>query len=69
MNEQKIISSEFPCESRYVTVNNFKIHYVEAGSNDPLLSFFIRERLIFLEKSFLRHKFFKPVKSRFFERF
>jgi len=32
MNKSQIISSEFPYESRYVTVNNLKIHYVEAGT-------------------------------------
>ncbi|MEQ8221894.1 MAG: alpha/beta fold hydrolase [Candidatus Eremiobacterota bacterium] len=35
MNKNQIISSEFPYESRYVTVNNFKIHYVEEGTGDP----------------------------------
>lgn len=35
MDKKQIISSEFPYESRYVTVNNVKIHYVEAGTGDP----------------------------------
>ncbi|MEQ8190896.1 MAG: haloalkane dehalogenase [Candidatus Eremiobacterota bacterium] len=35
MNKSQIISSDFPYESRYVTVNNLKIHYVEAGTGEP----------------------------------
>lgn len=30
-------SSDFPFESRYVTVNGSKMHYVEQGSGDPIL--------------------------------
>lgn len=35
MKTQRTISSDFPYESRYITVQGFKIHYVESGTRDP----------------------------------
>ena len=34
---EKNISSDFPFESRYVTVNDAEIHYIEQGEGDPIL--------------------------------
>lgn len=34
---EKNISSEFPFESRFVTVNGSKMHYVETGSGTPIV--------------------------------
>ncbi len=36
MNKAKI-SSEFPFKSKYIEVNDSKIHYVEEGTGDPIL--------------------------------
>ncbi|MDW3646354.1 MAG: haloalkane dehalogenase [Bacteroidia bacterium] len=33
----KVISSDFPFESKYLEVKGSKIHYVEEGSGDPIL--------------------------------
>lgn len=35
MEAQSQISVDFPYESKYVTVNNIKLHYVDAGTNTP----------------------------------
>ncbi|MEN6609346.1 MAG: haloalkane dehalogenase [Methanoregulaceae archaeon] len=35
MSSQQTISADFPYESKYISVNNTRIHYVEAGTGDP----------------------------------
>lgn len=37
MSPSKEISSEFPFESKYLTVNGSSIHYIDEGSGDPIL--------------------------------
>ena len=31
------ISAEFPCESKFVSVLNSRMHYVDEGEGDPIL--------------------------------
>ncbi len=37
MATTKAISSDFPFESKYLEVNNSKIHYIDEGEGDPIL--------------------------------
>ncbi len=34
---KKVISSEFPFESKYIDINGSKIHYIDEGNGDPIL--------------------------------